>query len=101
MSAALGERVMAMSAGTVKQVYQDDLMGTSVVIDHGDGLVSRYANLDAEVLVEQGGRVTAGTVIGTVGQTAIAESNRPAHLHLEVLQDGTNIDPVSFLPKMK
>lgn len=101
IAAEPGGRVQAMSAGTVEQVYRDDLMGTTVVIDHGDGLVSRCANLAEEVLVKQGDRVTAGTVIGAVGQTAIAESNRPAHLHFEVLQDGETIDPVDFLPEMK
>ena len=35
----------AVAAGTVSQVYEDDLMGVTVVIDHGDGLESVYSNL--------------------------------------------------------
>ena len=40
LAAEEGTRVLAVAAGTVSQVYEDDLMGVTVVIDHGDGLES-------------------------------------------------------------
>ena len=43
--AQLGDTVMAVSSGTVEQVYADDLYGVTVVIDHGNGLKSIYSNL--------------------------------------------------------
>lgn len=99
ISAQKGTRVMAMSSGTVRRVYEDDLMGTTVVIDHGEGLVSYYHNLSKSPTVSEGDAVVTGTVIGAVGDTAIAESGRPAHLHLEVTLDERPVDPVSYLPQ--
>ena len=98
IAAAVGSRVMATAAGTVKEVYEDDLMGTTVVIDHGQGLESRYCNLGVQVTVEQGDEVSTGTVIGAVGETALAEIGRDAHLHFELCQDGQAVDPVGYLP---
>jgi len=99
ISAQPGTRVLAMSSGTVRRVYEDDLMGTTVVIDHGEGLVSYYHNLTASPTVSEGDEVITGTVIGAVGDTAIAESGRPSHLHLEVSLDGRPVDPVDYLPQ--
>ncbi len=99
IAAEVGTRVLALSNGTVTRVYEDDLMGTSVVIDHGEGLVSTYQNLSAYPTVAQGDSVVTGTVIGAVGDTAIAESGRPPHLHLEVMLDNRAVDPVDYLPQ--
>lgn len=99
ISAALGTRVLAMGSGTVKQVYTDDLMGTAVIIDHGQGLESGYYNLTAKPVVAEGDEVVTGTVIGAVGDTAIAEAGRPAHLHFELTFDGRQIDPMEYLPQ--
>lgn len=99
ISAQPGTRVLAMSSGTVSQVYEDDLMGNAVVIDHGEGLVSYYYNLTASPTVSEGDEVVTGTVIGAVGESAIAESGRPSHLHLEVSLDGRAVDPVDYLPQ--
>ncbi len=99
ISAEVGTRVLAMSSGTVARVYEDDLMGTSVVIDHGNGLISTYQNLSVYPAVAQGDAVVTGTVIGAVGDTAIAESGRPPHLHLEVMLDNRAVDPVQYLPQ--
>lgn len=69
------------------------LMGTCVVVDHGDGLTSIYCNLSAKPTVSEGDTVSTGTVLGVVGETAIAESSRPSHLHLEMAQDGQGGGP--------
>jgi len=99
ISAQKGTRVLAMSSGTVRRVYEDDLMGTTVVIDHGEGLVSYYHNLSKSPTVTEGDIVVTGTVIGAVGDTALAESGRPSHLHLEVSLDERPVDPVDYLPQ--
>ena len=99
IAASVGTNVLAISAGTVQGVYDDDLMGTCVVVDHGDGLTSTYCNLSAKPTVSEGNTVSTGTVLGVVGETAIAESSRPSHLHLEMAQDGKAVDPVSYLPQ--
>ncbi|MEM8771666.1 MAG: peptidoglycan DD-metalloendopeptidase family protein [Pseudomonadota bacterium] len=63
--------------------------GKVVVIDHGHGLVTRYAHLDSYA-VEKGDRVRGGEVIAAVGSTG--RSTGP-HLHFEVIYDGVHLDP--------
>jgi len=67
--------------------------GNVVVIDHGHGLVTRYAHLD-KFTVKKGDNVDAGDPIGAVGSTG--KSTGP-HLHFEVIQDGHAIDPEPVL----
>ena len=99
VAAQVGTTVKVINAGTVTAVYEDDLMGTVVEVDHGKGLTSLYANLAHEVEVKVGDGLDTAAVIGMVGQTAIAEIERPAHLHFEMRQDGVNVDPVLYLPQ--
>ena len=98
LAASLGTKVMATAAGTVSAVYQDDYMGTVVEIDHGNGLISRYANLAEVPAVKVGDGVKTGTVIGSVGATAAVESGLPAHLHFAMYQNGNPLDPRDRLP---
>lgn len=98
IAAELGTQVMAVTDGTVENVTKDDLMGTEVVIDHGNGLKSMYANLAVTPAVKIGDKVTTGAVIGAVGDTAIAESSLPSHLHFEMSKDGETVDPENYLP---
>lgn len=99
IAAQLGTRVLSMCAGTVVDVKKDDLMGTCVIVDHGEGLLSTYCNLAQEVTVKAGEKVNTGTILGTVGDTAIAEREAPAHLHLETCLEGDAVDPVGYLPE--
>ena len=66
--------------------------GKVVAIDHGHGLVTRYAHLDS-FLVSEGTNVNGGDVIGTVGSTG--RSTGP-HLHFEVLKNNASIDPANY-----
>lgn len=99
IAAPLGTQVLAAANGTVSKLDQHDLMGTVVEIDHGQGLVSRYANLAAVPTVSEGDKVTTGDIIGSVGETAAFESTMQAHLHYELLKEGTPVDPADYLPK--
>lgn len=101
IAAAAGTTVMAAADGTVSLVYDDDLMGTTVIIDHGQGMVSTYANLQAKPAVKEGDTVYTGSVIGAVGTTAIAESGRPGHLHFEMAKEGIAVDPELYLPEKR
>ena len=99
IAAAPGTQVMAAAGGTVIDVVQDDLMGTTVYLDHGTGVTSVYSNLASVPSVEIGDTVSTGTVLGSVGDTAIAERSLPDHLHFEMTQDGSPVDPRDFLPE--
>ncbi len=97
LAAAIGTEVLAMGPGTVAEVKQDGLMGTTVVVDQGDGLRTTYANLAAKPTVSEGDTVRTGDILGAVGDTAIAESGLAPHLHLETRMDGQPVDPMSYL----
>lgn len=97
LAAAPGTQVLAASSGTVIDVRDDDLMGTTVVISHDGGYDTTYANLQSIPTVVVGDYVTAGQVIGSVGETALSESALAPHLHFGVTKDGEFIDPVEFL----
>jgi len=97
-TAELGEQVRACANGTVTAVYVDDLLGSTVVIGHRDGLESVYANLAAAPNVAVGDWVGAGQVIGAVGSTAIGEAGQVCHLHFAMRQNGASVDPAAYLP---
>ena len=97
LAADPGTPVCAASAGTVLDVRDDDLMGTTVVISHDGGYDTIYSNLQDMPTVEVGDYVTAGQTIGSVGRTALGESTLPAHLHFGVTKDGEPVDPVQYL----
>ena len=94
-----GIKVIAAGEGQVTQVYADPLMGTTVVVEQPDGVTVRYSNLSEETAVAQGDTVDTGTVLGTVGDTAIGESGMESHLHLEMLSAGEPVDPLNYLPE--
>lgn len=98
IAAAIGTRVLAAAAGTVTEIGEDDLMGVTVRIDHGDGLESVYSNLAAGPSVEVGERVYTGDVIGMVGNTAVVEVGRDPHLHFAMYQDQFPVPPEDYLP---
>ncbi len=97
LQAEAGSAVSAAAAGTVLAVAEDDRMGTTVTIQHENGYVTTYASLHPEVCVAAGDSVSAGTVIGTVGTTALAELSLGEHVHFSVTRDGETVDPAQLL----
>lgn len=93
----IGDKVVAMTSGTVIKVLEDPLFGTEVIIDHGNNIEGHYYNLEKSVDVAEGDTVNSGEKIGSVGDTADIESKLPAHLHLGIKQNGDWIDPISFI----
>lgn len=71
--------------------------GNLVVVDHGEGVVTRYGHMDDEDLVVVVGQpVSAGQQIARVGSTG---DSTGCHLHFEVLVDGLAVDPLAFLAR--
>jgi len=99
ITGAIGTKVMAVADGVVKDVYNDDPLGTTVVIEHTGGLESVYANLAGTPTVKVGDKVTMGAVIGAIGDTAIGETNEVTHLHFAMTLNGAPADPGDYLPK--
>ena len=92
-----GAAVKTAAGGTVQSVTDDELMGTTVVIDHEGGYSTRYSSLQKDVPVTAGQQVVAGEVIGRVGTTSAAESQMGPPLHFSVSRDGAVIDPRDYV----
>ena len=97
VQAAEGAAVKTAAAGVVQSVTDDELMGTTVVIQHDGGYTTRYSSLQQDVPVEEGQTVAAGDVIGCVGTTSAAEIEMGPHLHFSVSRDGAVIDPHEYV----
>lgn len=95
----IGSPVSAFADGVITDVYQDALMGTTVVIRHSGGLVSSYSNLSEELPqgIEPGAAVKVGTAIGGIGESAIIESAEVPHVHFSLYQDEICINPEEYL----
>ncbi len=84
------DAVLAVADGTVENIYEDHLYGTTVIVDHGNTLKSLYGSLST-VSVEKGAQISGGTEIGRMGETAPAEIG--VHLHFSMEKNGLPIDP--------
>ena len=96
--AALGTPVMAAADGSVYAIYEDECFGMTVVLQHANGYTTHYSNLAEDVPVTVGQTVKAGEVLGSVGQTACAETAKQPHLHFAVFCNNVPVDPEEFLP---
>ncbi len=75
----------ALALGHTSDALLDRIRGRQVWIDHGDGIVTRYAHLSAVAPLRAGDVVSAGRVIGAVGSSGYPEGG--PHLHFEI-RDG-------------
>lgn len=88
-----GSDVLAVASGIVTWSGPREGYGNLVEINHGNGLVTRYAH-NARTLVAVGDEVERGQAVAEVGSTG--RSTGP-HVHFEVLRNGTQIDPMAFV----
>ena len=92
-----GTEVFAAQSGTVEGVYTSDvLVGTRIVIDHGDGVKTVYEFVEAKEGLKAGDKVERGDVIATVAAATGNEYKDGAHLHFEVLENGEAVDPSGY-----
>jgi len=88
-----GSQVIAVAKGVVTWSRDRFGYGRVVEINHGNGLVTRYAH-NERLLVKVGDTVQRGQAIAAIGSTG--RSTGP-HLHFEVLKNGRQVDPMSFV----
>jgi murein DD-endopeptidase MepM/ murein hydrolase activator NlpD len=94
ITAILGSKIYPIKEGVViLMTFTRWDYGRSVVVDHGNGLQTRYAHM-GKVFVEEGEKVTTDMPIGEVGMTG--RTTGP-HLHLEILKEGRNVNPRNYL----
>ena len=90
----LGDPVHAAEAGEVTRAVFEAMSGNRVEVDHGNGLVTTYAHLQA-IEVAVGTCVASGQRIGRMGSTGLSAG---PHLHFEVIGAGRPVNPEPFLP---
>jgi len=88
-----GTQIFAPADGTVKFVGRRGLMGKTLIIDHGHGMVTRYGHLSA-YLKKRGESVKRGEAIAVMGNTG--RSTGP-HLHYEVHLNGVPVNPIKYI----
>jgi len=88
-----GTPINAAAGGVVRSAEHHPQYGQMVEIDHGNGLVTRYAH-GSKLLAKAGDLVKRGQAVALVGSSG--RSTGP-HLHFEVLVDGVPQDPARFL----
>lgn len=93
VSAPLGTPILAPAAGRVVDVRTQSGYGKMVTLDHGNGLVTRYAHC-SRIVVQVGQWVNRNQKIAEVGNTGIATA---PHLHYEVIVNGRPVNPRNFI----
>jgi murein DD-endopeptidase MepM/ murein hydrolase activator NlpD len=89
----MGTPIVAPADGKITFVGRKGGFGRMIVIDHGHGIVTRYAHLN-KCLVKRGVRVNRGDKIGLVGDSG--RTTAP-HLHYEVHVDGLVVNPRKYI----
>jgi murein DD-endopeptidase MepM/ murein hydrolase activator NlpD len=93
VTAPTGTPIEAPAAGTVSDAGWESGYGNSVTIDHGFGIITKFAHA-SKILVRQGQRVSRGQRIALVGSTGLATA---PHLHYEVHVNGRPVDPLKYV----
>lgn len=92
-----GREIKAAYDGTVDEIGTNAL-GTFITINHTGGWQTIYANLDEEsIKLKKDDTVKTGDVIGKLGNSTIEEKLLNSHLHLEILKDGENKNPMDYI----
>lgn len=96
-TSARGAAVVATGSGRVIKAVKGSTLqagyGNYVDIEHGNGLITRYAHLD-DVTVRAGQKVDKGFTIGTVGMSG---GSVAPHVHYEIIRNDNPVDPVPYM----
>ena len=94
LSGNYGDNIFAYKSGTViKTQYSNVSYGNMILIQHSDGIQTRYAHLSS-ISVSNGQYVSCGQIIGHMGSTGNSTGN---HLHFEIIKNGKAINPYSYI----
>jgi murein DD-endopeptidase MepM/ murein hydrolase activator NlpD len=93
VAAPMGAPIVAPAAGTVTLVARQNGYGNVLEIDHGNGIVTKYAHC-SRIVVKKGQRVQRGEVVANVGSTGLATG---PHLHYEIHVHGKVVNPLTYV----
>ena len=94
IGADYGDAIRAADGGVV--IHSDWMggYGNAVIIDHGNGISTLYAH-NSQLLVSEGQTVAKGQTVARCGSTGYSTG---PHLHFEVRQNGSPVNPLNYLP---
>ena len=92
-----GAVVKAVYQGVIESIETSKLNGTTLILDHGNGLKSVYNSIEVNEDLEVGDSLLKGDSIGVISTNNRLEYKDGAHLHFEVLENGQKIDPYKYL----
>ncbi len=91
--APMGTPILAPGAGTVLSSQWEAGYGNTIVVDHGNGIITKYAHA-SRLLATSGQRVKRGDRIALVGNSGLSTS---PHLHYEVHVNGQPVNPLRYI----
>ena len=92
-----GEVVKSMADGTVYEIYDDIEYGSTIIISHSNGILTKYSNIDINEDIVKDLQIECGQALGVVSQNPPCEIAEDTHLHLEAIKDNVRIDPLSII----
>lgn len=93
VSAPMGAPIVAPAGGVVQRVTWETGYGNVLEIDHGDGIITKYAHC-SKIVVRPGQKVKRGQIIANVGSTGLSTG---PHVHYEIHVNGKVVDPLTFV----
>jgi len=93
VSAPMGAPIVAPAGGVVRLVTWETGYGNVLEIDHGDGIVTKYAHC-SKIVVRAGQKVKRGQIIANVGSTGLSTG---PHVHYEIHVNGKVVDPLTYV----
>src|SRR6478672_10261915 len=93
VSAPMGAPIVAPAGGVVRLVTVETGYGNVLEIDHGDGIITKYAHC-SRIVVKPGQKVKRGQIIANVGSTGLSTG---PHVHYEIHVNGKVVDPLTYV----
>lgn len=97
ISAHIGDSVLVSADGVIEQIIKDEENGNKVTINHGNGWLSTYSQLNDNITVKEGQVVHQGDILGCVGQPSKYNTALGANLEFTVSKDNEPMDPKLLL----
>ncbi len=94
---AYGDGVKAIASGYIKNVYSDSIMGDTVVVDHGGGVIATYCGVTADEKIKKGIYIEECDRLGALSPIPSESTEEFPHLHLEISVNDEICDPLEIM----